>query len=249
MAVLRPVIEKGRRRLYDAISDQTQEKGIDLPRFYNNPSYFTRNNRGETIALHGSHPSLVHWPLTKYKGGTSLRHQLTRLSESVDALARRAGIQWVQPDHWHSTVFSAVHSSDPIVISQAITDISQIVRAEFQKTTPYVLSFTRIIVTEDGGVLAVGYAHNHQLDSLRARLLKAFPDGAGSDMVHVTLGHLVQPLDRHITSELNNFTRMFRDDRTLLGQIAVDFLTYAMYQGPFLQMTIEKLFTFPLGSH
>jgi hypothetical protein len=248
MSVFPPVIEEDRRQLYDELSDQTETDGIDLQGFYDNQSYFAKNEQGDAVAHRGSHPTLIHWPLSDYDGGGGLRDQLIHLTETVDSLVGCGVVQWVRPDHWHSTVFSPVHSGDPILISQTETDIAPLVCAEVPKTKPYVLSFTRIIVKPEGGVVAVAYAHDEELNSLRARLLALDPRTAyAPKYVHITLGHLVKPVTRNQTAELTQFTRTFRDDRTAIGQIAVDFLTYGMYHAPFLEMTVEEIFRLWFG--
>jgi len=253
-------VEEERCRIYDKMSACMECHGIDLEKFYNNPSYFGRGAMGSVIPWKGRHPSLVHWPLIGYAGGVALRDALTGCTRSIESIAGGECLQWVKPENWHSTVFSPVHSSNPEVIAAVKTDFADSARVEALAAQPYVLTFTRLIVTDDGGFVAAGYANNVQLDSLRERLLQSLlsdyaRDGIHPryeirlpDKIHITLGHLVKPVERHVEDQLTGFARQFRDDGTVLGQLSVDFLTYAMYHAPFLEMRIEEIFRCQLGA-
>src|SRR6266849_916137 len=115
-------IEPALREAYDSIGARVDRDGIDLSLFFGNPSYFTKDSQGQLVALAGSHPTLVHWPLEGYAGGTSLLDRLAQECRAIQALTG-ATTTWVDQPRWHSTVFSPVHSSDPLVIARAQTDI------------------------------------------------------------------------------------------------------------------------------
>jgi hypothetical protein len=233
--------------MYDAISEKTENDGINLGLFFENPSYFGRDSEGRITPWSGSHPTLVHWPLRDYGGGDALSVAFTDRQRAITAIVGETCIRWVRPENWHSTVFSPVHSGNPDVISAAKTDISELVRREVPMIEPYVLTMTRIIVTNDGGVLAAGYASSHQLDILRTRLKASAPTGSTPSTIHITLGHLVLPIEQSVENQLNDFVRGFRNDLTVLGQIHVEFLTYAIYRAPFVEMRIEELFKCRFG--
>ncbi len=240
-------IEETRRRIYDAISEKTENDGINIALFFENSSYFGRDSEGKIIPWKGSHPTLVHWPLRDYCGGDALHAAFIDSQRAITAIVGERHIRWVKPENWHSTVFSPVHSGNPDVISAAKTNISEFVRREVSMSKPYLLTMTRIILTNDGGVLAAGYASSPQLDILRRRLKVYAPDGTTLSTIHITLGHLVLPIERSVENQLNDFMCRFRNDLTVLGQIQVEFLTYANYRAPFLEMRIEELFKYRFG--
>lgn len=239
--------EHGRRKIYDSMADVTQNEGIDLEHFYNNPSYFGTNDLGAKIAWTGSHQALIHWPLVDYRGGSALVDEIIGLTRHVNAIASSGFIRWVQPQYWHSTVFSPVHSGDPKVIEQSPRDISALVCREILHTKRYSLKFTRIIITHDGGVLAVAYGDNDELDGLRARLKSSMPIGHASPIVHITLGHFTRMPAPTTVSCLTEFAGRFRGDMLVIGEIQIDFLTLGMYHAPFLEMTVEEIFRRRLG--
>lgn len=235
------VVEEARRRFYEQVSDQTEGNGINLRKFYDNRSYFRKADNNRAVAFRGSHPTLVHWPLGNYSGGDDFCDHLAKLQAKLGSLIKPESIQWVKPYYWHSTAFSPVHSTDPDVIKEKLGNPVPYFLAEVPQTKPYILSFTRIVVTEEGGVLATAYAHNDELTSLRTRLLNLIPNGHISSLIHITMGHLVKGISDRNMAELNQFTRAFRDDQTIIGQLFINFLTCARYKGPFLEMTIERI--------
>lgn len=227
--------------IYDSISDATESKGIDLQLFYDKPSYFGKNESGVIIPWRGSHQTLIHWPLADYLGGPALLEALASWTREVDAIAGTGSIQWIRPEYWHSTVFSPVHSSNPEVIAQSQTDIAETVGVEVPRTKPYLLRFSRIIITVDGGLLAVAYVSNDQLDALRARLLRLIPVDHVSPIVHITLGHFTREMARTSVVRLCQFARQFRNDSIVIGEIAVPYLTLGIYHAPFLDMKVEEI--------
>jgi len=245
MLIVPLVVEEDRRQLYDALSDKTEANCIDLQAFYNDPSYFHKSEHGQSQALSGCHSTLIHWPLCDYQGGSALQSQLVDRTTKIASLVGRDCIQWVRSEYWHSTIFSPVHSSNPAVISRHTVNVAPVLHTEVPKTLPYILSFTRIVITADGTLLAVAYAHNEQLNSLRERLLRLVPGSSAPPIVHITLGHLVTQPTRETEARLNRLARSFRDDRMILGQIAVDFLMYGIYRGPFLEMKVEGILKLP----
>jgi hypothetical protein len=247
MSVSPWTIEEDRRRIYDAISEKTEKSGINLALFYDNPSYFGKDSEGKSTAWTGTHPVLVHWPLGHYQGGKDLTVSVLDLQQSITEIIGARCIRWIKPENWHCTVFSPVHSGNPAVISAAETDISEFVSREVPILETYLLTMTRIIVTNDGGLLATGYASSHHLDTLRKRLKASFPAGSAPSTIHVTLGHFVLPIEQNLENRLNGFIRRFQDDTTVLGQLHIEFLTYAAYRAPFLEMRIEKLFKVRIG--
>ena len=241
------VIEKDRQAIYDAIQDAFETDGIDLKLFFSNLSYFGEDENGQPVPWIGGHPTLIHWPLGDYQGGKPLLEVLWRETQTLENIAGPERIVWVRRPNWHSTVFSPVHSTDPQVIARVPTDFAEIARSELLEATPYALSFTRIVITHDAGIKAVGYAHNQQLNSLRLRLKQSMPRGHGSAMIHISLGNFVKPLEAGALKELKEYTRRYQSDQVFLGQIAVRFLTYAQYTGPFTEMTVREIFRQPLG--
>jgi hypothetical protein len=240
-------IEEDRRLIYDAVSDKTEKSGINVALFYNNASYFGKDAQGKRIAWSGSHPTLVHWPLGQYEGGEALIAAFLDMQQSITAIIGERCVRWIKPENWHCTVFSPVHSGNPAVISTAETEISELVCREVPEIQPYLLTMTRIIVTNDGGVIASGYANSHHLDVLRKRLQASCPTGSAPSTIHFTLGHLVSQIEPNLGNQLNKFIRGFGDDTTVLGQIHIEFLTYALYRAPFLEMRIEELFSLRIG--
>lgn len=248
MSVSPWIIEEDRRRIYDAISEKTENRGINLALFYDNASYFGKDAEGKPIAWSGSHPTLAHWPLARYEGGEALTAAFLDIQQSITAIIGERCIRWIKPENWHCTGFSPVHSGNPAVIRTAATDISELVRREVPEIQPYLLTMTRIVLTHDGGVLATGYANNHHLDVLRQRLKTSLPTGSAPPTIHFTLGHLVLQIEPDFLNQLNELLRGFRNDTTVLGQVHIDFLTYALYRAPFLDMRIDELFTVRMGS-
>ncbi len=241
-------LNESRKTIYNNIIDAFESKGLDFDEFYNNPSYFEKDNEGNPIALQGSHPSLLHWPLANYEGGGELLSSLLREKQVLDDVAGPDAITWVDSKHWHSTVFSPVHSSDPKLIEKVNTDMADTVRAELEVTAPYSITFTRIVITTGVGIKAVGYASNDQVDSLRERLKRAVPHGHASPLIHISLGNICNPLHAHRVERLKNYVRPFKEDQSILGTIKVTFLTYSMYSAPFIHMSVKKIFSQALNA-
>ena len=240
-------VEPDRKAHYDRIHSVFESDGIQIDRFHNNPSYFRRDADGKPVPLQGSHPTLIHWPLARYVGGHALMATLTERIRDVEKIVSDGSIAWIAPSHWHSTVFTPVHSSDPDVIASANTDISEIVRRELTLTQPYDIVFTRLILTSDCGIKAAGYAVGSELDSLRERLRTAVPGGTASALVHISLGNFLRLPSSECLPSLKSFARQFLNDTVVLGRLKVDFLTYAIYTGPFIHMTVQPVFSEPLG--
>jgi hypothetical protein len=234
-------LNRRRREIYDSILDHTHREGIDLDRFFSNPSYFGKDQLGNVIEWAGHHQALLHWPLVEYRGGPALIESFKVRTHEVAEIAGSDSIRWVEPEHWHSTVFSPVHSSDPKVIGYPIRDISKEVSAVLNGAASYMLRFTRVAVTNEGGILAVAFTNTDEVDRIREGLSISVPSGHASPLVHVTLGHFIQPLGRTAVNALNEFTRAFKGDSIVLGQVEVRFLTLALYYAPFLQMKVEEL--------
>jgi hypothetical protein len=238
-------IEPALREAYESIAARFDTDGIDLSLFFNNPSYFTTDSHGQPIALAGSHPTLVHWPLDEYAGGTSLLNRLAQECRTIQAVTG-AATTWVDRQYWHSTVFSPVHSSDPQVIARALTDIGGVVREEVRQTRSYSLNFTRILVMPDGGIKAVAYASSDELTLLRRKLSELVPGGGAPKLIHMSLGSFVRAPHARDLANLQTYLHRFRNDGTPLGRIVVRYLTYAQYTGPFTNMTLRAIARHPL---
>jgi len=227
---------------YDAITAQFLEEGIDLDRFFRNPSYFKTDSHGNRIELAGRHATTVHFPFAEYSGGADLSSTLAMEVERIEALVGAGAARWIAPQSWHSTVFSPVHSSDPEVIAAAEAQLDhERIRRALRSTQPYFLTFTRLLITTAGAVVAVAHPSNDQLTDLRQRLEAVCPGGRSGPLVHITLGQLVSPPGDAVVEALKAYVRSFAADAVILGRIHVDFLTYAEYRGPFLAMTIHEI--------
>ena len=233
-------IEPALREAYESLAAGFDTDGMDLSLFFGNPSYFGKDSDGHVVAHAGSHPTLVHWPIEGYDGGSSLLDRLARESRVVQELTG-ATTTWVDRQHWHSTVFSPVHSSDPQVIARAHTDIGDVVREEVRRTRSYVLDFTRILVMPDGGIKAVAYASSDELALLRGRLSRWIPGGSAPTLIHMSLGSFLRRPQARDLANLRVYLQGFRNDATLLGRIIVNSLTYAQYTGPFTNMTLREI--------
>lgn len=240
-------VEPARREIYERIQTTFEAEGIRLDRFYGNPSYFRRGPDGVITPLAGSHPTLVHWPLESYAGGSGLVAELERRAGALDELVGDGSIGWIEKPYWHSTVFSPVHSSDPERILAVKTDMADVVREHLAMTPPYELVFTRILITADCGIKAVGYCGGSSLESLRERLRAAVPHGSASALVHISLGNFLKEPPADCLPGLRSFLRTFGEDRVVLGRLTVDALSYAIYHGPFIRMRVEPVFRVPLG--
>jgi hypothetical protein len=229
------------------MSRRTESEGINVHRFYDNPSYFAKTEHGKSIAWTGSHPTLIHYPLADYIGGPELCAQLTREVRNINGLVGDEHVRWIKPQYWHSTVFSAVHSGNPDVISQS-RDISDVIAALVSRLRPYVLVFSRIIITSDGGIIATAYSNSTEPASLREKLREFAPAASASRSVHITLGHLTMAIPPPSAAALIRYGRKFLGDARILGQLKIDFLTYGLYHGPFLSMRVESLVRIRFGS-
>lgn len=237
-------IEPALREAYESIAARLDTDGIDPSLFFSNPSYFTKDSHGQLVALAGSHPTLVHWPLEGYAGGTSLLDRLAQECRIIQALTG-ATTTWVDQHHCHSTVFSPVHSSDPHLIARAQTDIGDVVGKEVRQTRAYTLDFTRILVMPDGGIAAVAYASSDELLLLRRRLSRLVPGGSAPLLIHMSLGSFLRRPQARDLANLQAYLHRFGNDGTLLGQIVVEYLTYAQYTGPFTAMTLREIARHP----
>jgi len=227
---------------YDAITSQFLAAGLDLNLFFGNPSYFRTESDGNRIELAGRHITTAHFPIPDYAGGADLSSALASEVRRIEALVGAGATRWIAPQSWHSTVFSPVHSSDPQKIAAAEARLDHVrLRRELRHTEPYSLTFTRVLVTTAGAVLAVGHASNGQLAALRRRLEAVCPGAKSGQLVHLTLGQLVSSPSHAGLEDLKAYVRSFTADTIVLGQLRVDFLAYAEYRGPFLAMTIREI--------
>jgi len=235
-------VDRALQTRYDAITSQFLEEGMDLDRFFENPSYFQTDRHGNRIELAGRHTTTAHFPFAEYDGGADLSSTLAMEVERLKALVGAGAARWIAPQNWHSTVFSPVHSSDPEVIAEAEARLDhERIQRELRSTRPYFLTFTRLLITTAGGVVAVAHPSNGQLTALRQRLEAVCPGGKSGPLVHITLGQLVSPPSPAELEGLKAYVRSFALDAVILGRIRVDFLAYVEYRGPFLAMTIHEI--------
>lgn len=227
---------------YDEITSQMLSSGIDIDRFFGNPSYFKIDCHGNRNELAGRHITTVHFPIEGYEGGVALTRRFTREVAQIETLVGPGAARWIAEQSRHSTVFSPVHSSNPdkIAAAAAILDHER-VRRELRETRSYLLRFTRILVTASGAVIAVAHPSDGELAGLRRRLEAVCPGAKAGELVHVTLGQLVSPPNLAEMGRLKDYVRSFSADAVVLGQLKVDFLTYGDYVGPFLGMTIHEV--------
>src|SRR5437762_27122 len=102
-----------RRRAYDEIHSDFLENGLSVEGFYANRGYFGVDENGRPVPWKSSHPTLAHWPLNSYQGGQDLTARLQRERHRLIDIIRRQNASWIDPRHWHSTVFAPCHSSNP----------------------------------------------------------------------------------------------------------------------------------------
>jgi hypothetical protein len=239
-------VEPKRRMLYDEIHSKLMESGLDLDLFYKNSSYFAVSAKEPPVPLEGSHPSLLHWPISEYDGGQNLIRSLQEGIARIDHVVGGQNVIWIDSPQWHSTVFSPIQSSDPAEISTVDTDFRDVAKKEVSGISVYTITFTRLSLTIDGTILALGYASTSDLNSLRKRLSKAIEHGHASKLIHLSLGHLVCLPSSDALDHLNQYLCNFLSDCIIIGQMQVNFLSYAMYFGPFLEMRIELIERLPV---
>lgn len=236
------VAEPALRSLYDAETSRFLGEGIDFDRFYGNPSYFKTDEQGHRTELAGHHPTVAHFPIVEYPGGAGLAGALAGEVERVEALLSPGDARWIARDSWHSTVFSHVHGSDPEVIAAAEARFDPLgVSQELSATEAYHLTFTRVLVTSWGALIAVAHPSGGELADLRRRLEAICPGSKSGKLVHLTLGQLVSPPSPSGLAALRDYVRSFASDEIVLGRIRVDFLTLAEYRAPFLSMTMREI--------
>lgn len=235
-----------RRLLYDAMLADFLELGADVKGFLSDREYFGVDPHGCPYPWQTQCPTLVHWPLADYPGGPALIGTITKHRDRLKDIIGPATVSWTEPEFWHSTVFAPCHSNNPADIARAQTDISIEVVDEVARCEPYCLRFSRIVVTRRCGVLALAYADNDELDSLRRRLLARCPDGSASRLIHITLGTIAQPIANEARPALREYLMSFKDDKTNIGEINIKSLTYAIFMGPITKMSLTPIFSLPV---
>ena len=213
---------------YNSIDETFQENGVDVQRFYNNTDYFARNPDGEYTEFSTSNPFVVQWPLKDYEGGERLVENLSKIINEINEILGQGYISWAKPEYWHSTVFSIRKSLHPDVYKGIDhSDIQRKVREVLRNAQPYEIIFNRILISDNGTVIAVGYVNNVQLSILRDTLKQGVPEGHRTDVVHITLGRITKNPSVKQQDQLKRFTQEHKGIE--LGRIMVDFVTYATY--------------------
>ncbi len=229
------------RQNYDKMYFDFRGSGVDVDGFYNNQDYFGTTKAGRRQPWRTSYPSLVHWPLDHYPGGRSLLARLQEERKHLRKLISPHCASWISMKNWHSTVFSPSKSSNPMDVSMVNEDHAAQILNEVRVCGVYNLRFTRIVITHRCGILAMGYASNNELHSLRQRLLCRLPLGFAPSIIHVTLGVIVRRLAPECIRSLQAYCASFLDERICLGSIEINSLAYAIYKGPITKGTLTSL--------
>jgi hypothetical protein len=218
---------------YNAVHDGFIHTGVDLERFHGNPRYCVVDENGNVSLNNASHPTLANWPLTSYPGGPELVASLASHVAALDKTLAENSVVWIDNNLWHSTVFEMQPGSS-MPDSRRGQTYEDIVTAVTKSAISYRIRFTRIIVAPDGAILAVGYPDNIELSVIRGRLASEIKDGGASALVHITLGRIVEPINKKTTKRLINFINGFTDSAAI-GEIEIDHLRLCHYSGPVTQ--------------
>ncbi len=234
------------RKIYDNIHQKFSKNGIDIDLFYSNPSYCGKNQQGQSYLLAGTHPTVIHWPIQDYPGGDNFTNNLVEASKELDNIIGSDNIAWVSPSNWHCTAFSPIHSSALDAVEYIPPEAPLLVTEALKITKTYDLKFTRIAISRDGGILALGYPQSSDLLDVRYRLKEAIPNGNIPKLVHITLGYITKNLDCITHKNTNHYLDRFVNDIITIGAIQINFLTYGNYTGPITTMSITEIFRYPI---
>jgi len=234
------------RMIYDNIHQEFIKKGIDIDLFFSNQSYCGKNQQGQPYLLAGTHPTIVHWPIQDYPGGKIFTNNLVDMSKELYHLIGSDDITWIAPSNWHCTAFSPIHSSAPDAVKHIPPEAPLLVTEALKNTKIYGLKFTRLAISRDGGILALGYPQGSDLLDVRHRLKEAFPNGTIPRLVHITLGYITKNLDHITHKNINIYLDNFVNDLITIGAIQINFLTYGNYTGPITAMRISEIFKYTI---
>ncbi|MHA1610176.1 MAG: methyltransferase domain-containing protein, partial [Candidatus Njordarchaeales archaeon] len=226
---------------YDFTDATFQINGVDVQKLYDNTDYFEKGPNGEPIALIATSPFIVHWPLRDYEGGNELIENLSKIRDEIEGILGEGYASWTKPEYWHSTIFSVRKSLRPDVNKDInYPEIQRRTRETLSSVQPYEITFSRILIVDNGAIIAVGYVDNEQLTRLRDRLKQDIPKGHRTDSIHITLGRMIKNPPVGKLKDLKGFVQRHRKDN--LGKIVVSFVAYANFTGPVTNPTVKEIY-------
>lgn len=124
----------------------------------------------------------------------------------------------VQPNTYHWELF-IIKRPDETVTETELHQSAATLRQIISQHSPLTLTYRGFVITPDGTVLVKGYG---DIDPLRAQLRNAIPWASAkqSQLGHVSLGRLLDPVGPTYFAELNQYVQDTWD--TLYGTLTVD---------------------------
>ena len=228
---------------YNSIDKDFQENGIDVQKFYDNPDYFIKDQNGKSVAVTTPLPLICVWPIMEYSGGESLLAKLSPIKNRINKILGEDNVSWGDTDNLHSTIYSVVKTPTANAMEKADKDkdvIQSKAKELLAAAEAYRINFNRIMVGSDGTIFVVGYVYDNKLTVLRNGLKREIPQGHRTNIVHITLGRIINNPSVAAQAELKEFVRRYRD--IYLNTITVDSAVYANYIGPATKPYVKKIY-------
>lgn len=233
---------------YDEIERGLADHGIDVGMFFDDAAAFGRTEAGEPVPWQTANPFIAAYPLDGYEGGEELVTSLAAVQDEIEHLAGAGYATWLRPEDLHSTIFEIRRTmapgpneelADPAVRERYSRELDEAVRG----IRPYRLVFDRILIADNGTVIAAGYVDSGELTALREDLRGRFPgdEARRTQAVHISLGRFWKKPSPEALEALKRYVAAHR--AADLGTITVDHCAYAHFGGPITDPRVERVHT------
>ncbi len=130
-------------------------------------------------------------------------YALESMQDNLKKILPNGEIYFITPETLHISVETISHTSDPPLSDVQRTKLSALVKSLSERTEPFKIGIKEIRLNDDGAIIAECCNDTNEIQKIRDEIGENFVIHP-KNMIHITLGYVIKPLQSEEVSRLRN---------------------------------------------